>query len=72
MTFPEPIMFLRERMPRFPIRQSFTGEAVHPTGAAINWPPDCYTVRRQVLPDPDEANVWHGVVFWEMGVLSEV
>lgn len=52
--------------------ESWTGDVVDAMAEAIDGIPDCHVVRTQVLPDPDEADVWHGLIQWEMMAMAEV
>lgn len=51
--------------------EQWVGDTVDVVAEAIDSIEDCYVVRTQVLPDPEEADVWHGVIFWEMKALAE-
>jgi hypothetical protein len=39
---------------------------------AIDRLPDCFVVRTQVLPDPAEADLWHGLIQLEFKALAPV
>jgi len=54
-----------------PDPEAWMGDTVDAAAEAIDAIEDCYVVRTQVLPDPEEADVWHGIVFWEMKALAE-
>lgn len=53
-----------------PDPEAWTGETVDAIAEAIDAVEDCHVVRTQVLPDPEEADVWHGLVFFEMKALA--
>jgi hypothetical protein len=53
-----------------PDPEAWVGETVDIIAEAIDAIDDCYTVRTQVLQDPEEADLWHGIVFFEMKALA--
>lgn len=50
---------------------NWTGDTVDAITEVIDALPDCYVERTQVLPDPAEADVYHGIVFFRMKALTE-
>jgi hypothetical protein len=54
-----------------PDPEAWVADTVAAIKASIKALPDCHVPRTQVLPDPEEADVWHGVVFFEMKALAE-
>lgn len=55
-----------------PDPEAWVGDTVDAIAEAIDGVADCHVVRTQVLPDPEEADVWHGIVFFELKALAEV
>lgn len=55
-----------------PDPEAWVGDTVDAIAEAIDAIPDCYVVRTQVLRDPEEADVFHGLIFWEMKALASV
>lgn len=53
-----------------PDPEAWVGDTVDAISEAIDGTEDCYAVRSQVLPDPEEADLWHGVVFFELKALA--
>jgi hypothetical protein len=54
-----------------PDLEAWMGDTVDAMAEAIDAIPDCHVTRTQVLPDPEEADLWHGIVFWTMKALAE-
>lgn len=51
--------------------EAWIGDTLDAMAEAIDAVPDCHVVRTQVLPDPEEPDVVHGLIFWEMKTLAE-
>lgn len=57
--------------PAIPDPEAWVGDTVDAIAEAIDAIDDCHVTRTQVLPDPEEVDVWHGIVFFEMKALSD-
>jgi hypothetical protein len=57
--------------PTIPDPEAWVGETIDALAEVIDAIDDCHAVRTQVLQDPEEADLWHGVVFFEMKALSD-
>jgi hypothetical protein len=51
--------------------EAWMGSLVDAAAEVIDGIEDAYVERTQVLPDPEEPDVWHGVVFFTVKALAE-
>lgn len=56
--------------PAIPDPEAWCGDTVDALAEAIDGISDCHVERTQVLQDPEEADVWHGIVFFELKALA--
>ena len=55
-----------------PDPEAWCGEIVGLIKKCLNRIPECIVERTQVIPDPEEPDVMHGIVFFTMKALEEV
>lgn len=57
--------------PSIPDPEAWCGDTLDAMAEAIDRVEDCHVVRTQVLPDPEEPDVMHGIVFFTMKALAD-